>query len=108
MMAFNANKDADSLQVNHLDCNRTNNALENLEWCIPAENQQYSVKLKRAKAANQWGEDNAQCKLTDNQVKEIFELRKLGWTHQRIADKYKVSRRHVGNILQGKRRQVQS
>lgn len=108
MMAFNANKNSDFLQVNHLDCDRTNNSLENLEWCTPSENQQYAVKLKRARAANQCGESNTNCKLIDEQVKEIFELRKLGWTHQKIADEYNVSRRHIGNILQGKRRQVKS
>lgn len=108
MMAFDPNENSNSLQVNHLDCVRTNNTLENLEWCTPSENQQYAVRLGRTRTANQWGENNASCKLTDAQVKEIFELRKMGWTHQKIADKYNVSRRHIGNILQGKRRQVRS
>lgn len=30
--------------VNHLDCNRTNNKVSNLEWCTHQENVQYSIK----------------------------------------------------------------
>ena len=32
-------------QVNHIDCNRTNNVVENLEWCTCQENIAYRDKL---------------------------------------------------------------
>lgn len=32
-------------QVNHIDCNRTNNVVENLEWCTCQENITYRDKL---------------------------------------------------------------
>lgn len=33
--------------VNHKDCDRSNNHVENLEWCTSAENNLYSMKLGR-------------------------------------------------------------
>lgn len=41
MMAFNNTND-DSLQVNHIDGNKKNNKLENLEWCTASYNTRHS------------------------------------------------------------------
>ena len=35
---FFENKNTEKLQVNHIDCNKSNNNLENLEWCTNKEN----------------------------------------------------------------------
>lgn len=32
-------------EVNHIDCDRTNNCMENLEWCTHTENIHYSIKM---------------------------------------------------------------
>lgn len=104
LMAFNPNNDYENLQVNHIDGNKLNNNIENLEWCTASENQKHAVKMGlNWRVNNQNGEKNHNAKLTQDDVNKIFELRKQGLTHQAISKIFNVSRRHIGNILQGKR-----
>ena len=37
------------LQVNHIDCNRQNNNVSNLEWCTASENIRWGVKVGNIK-----------------------------------------------------------
>jgi|SRR5271166_3353395 len=48
------------------------------------------------------GERNASAKLTENEVPEIFALRKIGLTHGKIGEKVGCSSTQVGDILRGK------
>ena len=48
---FNPVPNMKNLQVNHLDCNRKNNELSNLEWSTSAENREYRDKLKHTPKA---------------------------------------------------------
>lgn len=45
-MAFIPNP-ANKPCVNHLDCNPSNNRIDNLEWCTQKENIEYCIKLNR-------------------------------------------------------------
>lgn len=42
LSTFNPIEDADKYQVNHIDENKSNNCIENLEWCTPQYNTEYS------------------------------------------------------------------
>lgn len=63
---FNPVEGMEKLQVNHIDGNKQNNALNNLEWVTCEKNIQHAIKNNlRAKV-------NGSSKLTIEQVREIF------------------------------------
>lgn len=40
--------------VNHIDCDPSNNAADNLEWCTKKENSEHMVKLGRNRRTKSW------------------------------------------------------
>lgn len=46
--------------INHKDCNRTNNNVDNLEWCTRSYNIKYSFKYGKAKSnfKKRWNNEN--------------------------------------------------
>lgn len=87
MMAFNPVENMDELEVNHIDGNKKNNKLENLEWCTASENQIHAFKTGLNKSRR--GEESNFSKLTNDDVKKVFELREKGflqrnsWMHKK-------------------------
>ncbi len=67
-MAFIPNPD-NKPQVNHINGIKTDNYVENLEWCTPKENSQHAFNTKLAKGIA--GQDNYRAKLTNEQAKKI-------------------------------------
>lgn len=55
-------------QVNHIDGNRMNNVVSNLEWVTPSENQKHSYSIG---LNNRNGKNNGKSKLTEGDVKSI-------------------------------------
>ena len=51
LTTFHPCENMDQLQVNHLNCNRADNHLENLEWATPQDNRKYRDGLKHTPKA---------------------------------------------------------
>lgn len=80
-------------QVNHIDCNKQNNHVENLEWCTPSYNTKHAF-INRRKTNK--GVKNPRTHLTLEQVKEI----------KNLALNTKLSNREIGEMFGIKRSAV--
>lgn len=85
------------VQCRHLDGNKHNNSLGNLEWGTAKEN---TVD----RFAHGWRQDgfyNPNNKLSPESIKEVRELRESGLSQDSIAAKTGISQTHVSRILNG-------
>ena len=80
----------EKIQVNHLDGNKMNYNLNNLEWCTPSENIQHSFDILNRTSPR---------KLTYEQVTEIINS-KLGVLE--LVTLYGVCEQHIRSLRRGK------
>lgn len=104
LMAFNPVENMDVLEVNHINGNKKDNRLQNLEWCTGSENQQHAFKTGLQQARK--GQKSNFSKLSEQDIDLIFQLRKQGLLQREIAEKVGCSRSNVSYILNHKTWQV--
>jgi hypothetical protein len=76
----------DKKEVNHIDFNRSNNYIDNLEWVTRKENAVHSRERYGVR-----GEDNSRAKVTNKQALRMRELRKHGLLYREIAKIYNLN-----------------
>lgn len=86
------------MQVNHIDGNKLNNHVANLEWVTPGENTRHSISILGNSVT---GGDNANAKLTSSQVVEIVKRHRSGESPKSLACEFGVSQTHISRIMAG-------
>lgn len=96
MICFNFIENYEKMQVNHIDGNKHNNSLSNLEWCTNQENRIHAVKI--GLAARLIGESNPASKLLESQVIEIIQDLLDHVPYSTICKKYNCSKSTISAI----------
>ena len=87
-------------QVNHIDGDRLNNNVENLEWCSPQYNVSHSISHG---VRNSAGEGNPKSVLTEVDVRRIRDsFASKESTPLELSKEYGVTRTSIYNILNNK------
>ena len=103
LATFNPVENMDELQVNHIDGNKQNNNINNLEWCTNRENSEHAWKtgLCSNYICNKSGDEAHHKKLSSKKVKLIKQDLKDGVSYRKIGEKYDISSSTVCQIANG-------
>lgn len=87
-------------QVNHIDGDKTNNGVSNLEYITPSENVRHSLDVLGVKRAS--GERNSNARLTREMVAAMRADHASGMNAPAIARTYGIDPGHAWRIVTGR------
>jgi len=93
-------------QINHIDNDRKNNRIENLEWVTKAEN--LAHMMKQGRQSRNYGEKCGTHILTEKQALEILDYQRANRhinnlaMSKILAEKYPLSSESIRHILKGR------
>ena len=76
-------------EVNHKDGNKSNNNVDNLEWCTVYENTIHGFSLRKGKTLSH---------LSKDELLDVIDKYNNGWTSQSIVDFYELTIRNIESI----------
>lgn len=92
------------MQINHINGDKADNRIANLEVCTPSENTLHAVRILRRPwnpPPHKPGVKNGRAKLTELDVALVRQLRSDGWSQQRLADRFGVHQTGISALLRG-------
>jgi len=105
LMTFKPIENPENFQANHLDGNKFDNSIWNLEWVTQIENIHHAIKTG---LANQLGENHHATKLTNDDVHIICKYLEDGYTYDEICkymniplNSYRKFKDIIHNIVRG-------
>tara|TARA_R110000822_G_scaffold1894_3_gene9060 strand:- start:641 stop:1102 length:462 start_codon:yes stop_codon:yes gene_type:complete len=86
-------------EINHIDGNKLNNDLNNLEWCSSSDNTKHAYKIG---LQSQKGENNARTNLTNLDIMKIKQLSSEGTKQKELVNMFGVNQSNISRIINSK------
>lgn len=89
--------------VNHLDGNKLNNDVSNLEWCTYKQNSEHAIKNG---LINFFKKNEGTLKYTNNQCRQVMDLVNSGMTYKKAGSIFNMPYSTVAHLMRGSRRKI--